>query len=392
MSCFFPQRYNASNPNQLLPCNSCPKCKSRRVSEWVTKLLFEAKSCNNNVYFVTLTYSDAHLPDAHKFSGGSLKKDHLQKFIKRFRWHFERLYKRQSPIRYFGVGEYGSKTHRAHYHILLFGLDPMLHNVDHLVNVSWKYSEISSDVQLIGQKNLLKNTVTMFDGSKYSDNSLSSDLVKSMRYTLKYVLKQKGDLTGLNREPEFSLKSTVPTLGYNFLAKYVAPYFRQNNIYPFLGLSGFNRFLFEELYINHPSASHFDKPYIFSGAYLLTSDGGLDFKLTDFKMDMLVKKQKASLLKMDRRMQEKLLDLAYPDLMPSLDAYLRDLSKSDYDKLLVKYKLWLRSNDLRADSDRMDYIKKPRDPKISNDSQIVHDKKRHLKSERLAKSNTKAML
>lgn len=61
--------------------------------------------------FVTLTYNDERLPD-----GGTLVPRHLQLWLKRLRKNAG------IRIRYFGVGEYGDKSWRPHYHIALFGL------------------------------------------------------------------------------------------------------------------------------------------------------------------------------------------------------------------------------------------------------------------------------
>lgn len=62
-------------------------------------------------FFLTLTYDDNHLP-----SNGSLDKEHLTLFLKRYRKRYE-----PAKIRYYGVGEYGENTNRPHYHLLLFG-------------------------------------------------------------------------------------------------------------------------------------------------------------------------------------------------------------------------------------------------------------------------------
>lgn len=63
--------------------------------------------------FVTLTYSDEHLPP-----GGTLVVAHFQAFMKRLRKQAGRR------IRFFHCGEYGENTWRPHYHALLFGLWP----------------------------------------------------------------------------------------------------------------------------------------------------------------------------------------------------------------------------------------------------------------------------
>lgn len=70
----------------------------------------EARDHDHNS-FITLTYSDEHMP-----GNLSLDKTHLQKFFKRMR-------KKRGKFRYYACGEYGDHTQRAHYHACIFGLD-----------------------------------------------------------------------------------------------------------------------------------------------------------------------------------------------------------------------------------------------------------------------------
>jgi len=63
-----------------------------------------------------MTYDTKHVP--LKPSGYmSLDKTDIQKFFKKLRKHPDN---HQSQIRYYCVGEYGSKTNRPHYHVILF--------------------------------------------------------------------------------------------------------------------------------------------------------------------------------------------------------------------------------------------------------------------------------
>ena len=72
--------------------------------------LQEEQKRSESSHFVTLTYSDKYLPDC------GLVKRHLQLYFKRLR--------KVSPrLRYFAVGEYGSKTQRAHYHAIIFNAE-----------------------------------------------------------------------------------------------------------------------------------------------------------------------------------------------------------------------------------------------------------------------------
>lgn len=62
--------------------------------------------------FITLTYSDEHLP-----SNYSVDVTHFQKFMKRLRKRFG------SGVRYYHCGEYGAVNLRPHYHACLFNFD-----------------------------------------------------------------------------------------------------------------------------------------------------------------------------------------------------------------------------------------------------------------------------
>lgn len=81
-----------------------------RSDMWSTRLYHEGMF-HEHSSFLTLTYSDANLPDDYSVSVRP-----LQLFMKRLR--------KRNPdrvFRYFACGEYGDETLRPHYHIVLFG-------------------------------------------------------------------------------------------------------------------------------------------------------------------------------------------------------------------------------------------------------------------------------
>lgn len=90
----------------LLPCSKCVGCKQDAKRNWGVRCYHEAQS-HKQSSFLTLTYRD---PPPDKIS-----KHDLVCFIKRLRKHY--------PLRYFGCGEYGERTKRPHYHLLIFGQD-----------------------------------------------------------------------------------------------------------------------------------------------------------------------------------------------------------------------------------------------------------------------------
>ncbi len=99
----------------VVPCGKCPACLKKRRADWVSRMRLEALQHPVST-FATLTYDDEHCPK-------HLEKSDVQNFIKRLR-NVPRDY--GFPpflVRYFACGEYGSHTHRPHYHLVLFGVD-----------------------------------------------------------------------------------------------------------------------------------------------------------------------------------------------------------------------------------------------------------------------------
>jgi hypothetical protein len=93
-----------------LPCNQCVGCRMDRALDWSTRITHEAMLHYNNC-FLTLTYSDEHLPADYSVSVRT-----MQLFMKRFR-------KYMGECRFFACGEYGDGNLRPHYHVIIFGID-----------------------------------------------------------------------------------------------------------------------------------------------------------------------------------------------------------------------------------------------------------------------------
>lgn len=98
-----------------LPCGKCPECQKEYYTSWATRGSRELARWTSSV-FITLTYDNKHLPPDN-----SLKKKHVQNFIKRVKKYFKSS--KENPIRQSYCGEYGEDKKRPHYHVILYNCD-----------------------------------------------------------------------------------------------------------------------------------------------------------------------------------------------------------------------------------------------------------------------------
>lgn len=119
-----------------VPCGKCYACLSTKRNVWTFRLQKELRVAES-AHFVTLTYDDQNVPIIKTKEGKlkqTLRKEDLTSFIKALRSHItrdrkvpnrflkksEKTHKTSPKIRYFACGEYGGRTNRPHYHIILF--------------------------------------------------------------------------------------------------------------------------------------------------------------------------------------------------------------------------------------------------------------------------------
>lgn len=159
-----------------VPCGRCIKCVKRRASGWSFRLVQEDLSAVS-AHFITLTYDTNYVPIT-KSGLLTLKKRDLQLYIKRLRFLEE-----GSPykIKYYAVGEYGTKRNRPHYHLILFNV----FNDDN-IKAAWSLNQIPI-------------------GDVHYGNVTGA----SIGYTLKYISKpsKAGRHPRDDRQKEFALMS-----------------------------------------------------------------------------------------------------------------------------------------------------------------------------------------
>ncbi|QCQ84926.1 replication initiator protein [Blackfly microvirus SF02] len=180
-------RSNLNYRTTKVPCGRCPECIKAKINSWLFRLGNELDRSKNPL-FVTLTYANENLTYSNQENATLVKRD-LQLFFKKLRKRHDKKYPEAQKIKYYACGEYGSKTKRPHYHIILLNcLDATM------VHDAWGLGHTLSLPLLSGGAN----------------------------YVLKYMSKQRTKSPGDDNQKEFSLMSKG--IGENYLSANMITY------------------------------------------------------------------------------------------------------------------------------------------------------------------------
>lgn len=180
------------------PCGRCEPCLYNKKRLWTNRIMLE-KLCHSSSVFVTLTYDDEHLPKDDGIM--ILVRDHLQLWLKRFR---ERI--APTRIRFYAVGEYGNKSDRPHFHIIVFNYPMCVRGrtlQDEITGQS-RWRDCCDVCRVFG------------DSWGYGDVYLGDVETASAAYVAKYTLKHMtryDDIRLNGRPPEFCRMSLRPGIG-----------------------------------------------------------------------------------------------------------------------------------------------------------------------------------
>lgn len=179
----------------LIPCGKCAGCRMDYSKGWSDRMIVELKD-NPKAIFVTLTYRNTDLPRG-ECGLPSLRVSDLQKFFKRLRKHFP-----DKRIRYYCAGEYGPRTHRPHYHGIIYGI-----SLDDF-----------SDLNCFGLNELKQPYFTSPTFEKIWSHGfvqLSEVTYHTCAYVSRYCLKKQNHSYYVSQgvEPEFNVSSRKPGIG-----------------------------------------------------------------------------------------------------------------------------------------------------------------------------------
>lgn len=205
---WFVESYNGTYHELLrIPCGSCVGCRLAYSKDWANRCVCESlnydKSSN---WFLTLTYDDENVPVSKK-GALTLLPNEITSYMKNLRRQAEYWYNIKG-IRFFACGEYGSKTLRPHYHILVFNCPvPRGNIVGHN-----KIGDPFFDTELF------KDTWNKGHSVVGEFNYLTA------AYTARYILKKQKQTeslvySDLGIKPEFTRMSLKPGIGVDYFMK-----------------------------------------------------------------------------------------------------------------------------------------------------------------------------
>lgn len=225
------------NPKvMLIPCGQCIGCRIRQREDWTTRIELEARDYpKEEVWFITLTYDDDHVPGMIVKTGEIMRKvqytwkpgekrpssvqillyEDIQKFLKRLRKAY------RGKLRYFVAGEYGEQTARPHYHMILYGWKPTdLKNLYKIHHNGYYNSEWLKGLWGMGQV------------------QIAQAVPETYRYVAGYVTKKMYEIDGkkaneyyeLGQTKPFACMSLKPGLGDKYYQEHKAEIWRQGYI------------------------------------------------------------------------------------------------------------------------------------------------------------------
>ncbi|AXH77080.1 MAG: replication initiator protein [Microviridae sp.] len=174
------------------PCGKCVFCRKRRAAGWSFRLQQELINADT-AWFVTYTYDNENIEFSQN-NMPTLVKKHFQLYMKKLRHDAKK-----TGIKYYAVGEYGTKSWRPHYHAILINVE-----LEHVIG-------LANAVFALNNKELALNGTYEFTNENWDKGHMTVGRVnkKTIKYVLKYITKATRVPVHANdyRQKEFSLMS-----------------------------------------------------------------------------------------------------------------------------------------------------------------------------------------
>ena len=228
-----------------VPCGKCNICVQKYQNSWSIRLQEELKNWSKSL-FITLTYSNDHVPIMVQKSTGEYHlapfKQHIQDWLKLFRTRYKREFGTDANFKYYICSELGPSTFRPHYHGIIFGFD----KIDfHYALSDWrkKYGFVTAkNIDLTTQKSRANTSRYVakyclkgeFENIHIKEGTLPKNFrLMSKGIGLSYVQKHRDDILNHIRLSESRLLDIADKLKYNSNGfAYALPRYFKDKILP----------------------------------------------------------------------------------------------------------------------------------------------------------------
>ena len=186
----------------FVPCGKCDVCLHSKLVSYLQRAQMAFEESMRPVVFATLTYNDKNLP----VDGVNIRD--IQLFKKKFKRIFDSLGLCSDGIKFIISSEYGHKTHRPHYHCLIFGIPQFFgektsvceqdYYVNQAVRYAWRNPERISDLRYRPFMDFCSAYNQLYNRDKDYDvfskgfcnvSILDSSSQSCVSYVLKYISK-----------------------------------------------------------------------------------------------------------------------------------------------------------------------------------------------------------
>ena len=218
------RKYRGMKIEYVHACGQCGPCRYTRRQSWIFRHYLELGDWPGLAGFVTLSYAPEFLPGPPgRYGAGSLVKQHAVDFMKRLRENI-----RPRKVRFVCVGEYGGKRHRPHYHLIVYGLEPLELEIE-----SWRAWSRPGKENWESRrfKGVPMHVSSVLGGREYFGNVKVVEDVNfaSIGYVVGYTMKGHTSESnfyqsypGDTRQPEFTTCSRNPGIGRNGIRRLAA--------------------------------------------------------------------------------------------------------------------------------------------------------------------------
>lgn len=235
-----------------VPCGHCVLCTEKKQNDFVARVGFENQTSISRPMMITLTYDPAHLPFvrhdrapyilrhgalkdlsdpdnySHKFVEvfarnvpyvkvgnqyvvqhpsykgfqPTVKKDDVQKFLKRLRinWTRSGISNGKPPLRYCCFSEYGTKYGRPHYHMILWNVPYNINSELDFTNIEKLKNDILKAWGMCSPAGLQCEVAR--DAAKYVGKYISKNLTKDHRHLFRLASNRGGGIGALFLEQQ----------------------------------------------------------------------------------------------------------------------------------------------------------------------------------------------